>query len=99
MLFSSNKKFIFLFSKFDIRDFIKKDFKFKKVQRVNVEGGHLVFPREMHYKQQPELTQRNFVDNNNAFSIKLNIISDFFINFFLISPLFSSCEFNSSFQS
>ena len=48
-----------------IRDFIKKDFKFKKVQRVNVEGGHLVFPREMHYKQQPELTQRNFVDNNN----------------------------------
>ena len=61
-----------------IRDFIKKDFKFKKVQRVNVEGGHLVFPREMHYKQQPELTQRNFVDNNNYLLWGLLIKTDIY---------------------
>ena len=48
-----------------IRDFIKHDFQFNKVTYVNAPFIHLVFPREMHYKQQPELTQRNFVDNNN----------------------------------
>ena len=48
-----------------IRDFIKRSFHFKKKTYVNTPMTHLVFPREMHYKQQPELTQRNFVDNNN----------------------------------
>ena len=61
-----------------IRDFIKKDFKFGKIQRVNVQGGHLVFPREMHYKQQPELTQRNFVDNNNYLLWGLLIKTDIY---------------------
>ena len=60
-----------------IRDFIKQDFQFNRVTYVNAPFIHLVFPREMHYKQQPELTQRNFVDNNNyllwGLLIKTNI--------------------------
>ena len=61
-----------------IRDFIKRDFTFKKVTNVNLPFIHLVFPREMHYKQQPELTQRNFVDNNNYLLWGLLIKSDLY---------------------
>ena len=39
---------------------------------------HLVFPREMHYKQQPELTQRNFADNNNYLLWGLLIKTDIY---------------------
>ena len=61
-----------------IRDFIKKSFVFNKITYVNVPFTHLVFPREMHYKQQPELTQRNFVDNNNYLLWGLLIKSDLY---------------------
>ena len=61
-----------------IRDFIKKDFIFNKVTYVNIPFTHLVFPREMHYKQQPELTQRNFVDNNNYLLWGLLIKADLY---------------------
>ena len=61
-----------------IRDFIKKDFIFNKITYVNRPFSHLVFPREMHYKQQPELTQRNFVDNNNYLLWGLLIKSDLY---------------------
>ena len=61
-----------------IRDFIKKDFIFNKITYVNIPFTHLVFPREMHYKQQPELTQRNFVDNNNYLLWGLLIKADLY---------------------
>ena len=61
-----------------IRDFIKKDFSFNKITFVNAPFIHLVFPREMHYKQQPELTQRNFVDNNNYLLWGLLIKTDIY---------------------
>ena len=41
-----------------IRDFIKHSFHFDKITYVNIPMIHLVFPREMHYKQQPD-SKRN----------------------------------------
>ena len=61
-----------------IRDFIKRSFHFDKITYVNTPLTHLVFPREMHYKQQPELTQRNFVDNNNYLLWGLLIKADLY---------------------
>ena len=61
-----------------VRDFIKKSFLFNKITYVNVPFTHLVFPREMHYKKQPELTQRNFVDNNNYLLWGLLIKADLY---------------------
>ena len=61
-----------------IRDFIKRSFHFKKITYVNTPMTHLVFPREMHYKQQPELAQRNFVDNNNYLLWGLLIKADLY---------------------
>ena len=61
-----------------VRDFIKKSFLFNKITYVNVPFTHLVFPREMHYKKQPELTQRNFVDNNNYLLWGLLIKTDLY---------------------
>ena len=61
-----------------IRDFIKSSFHFEKKTYVNTPMTHLVFPRDMHYKQQPELTQRNFVDNNNYLLWGLLIKADLY---------------------
>ena len=61
-----------------IRDFIKHSFHFDKITYVNIPMIHLVFPREMHYKQQPELAQRNFVDNNNYLLWGLLIKADLY---------------------
>ena len=48
-----------------VRDFEKDDFLFNKITYVNEPSKHLIFPQKMHYKMQPELTQRNFADKNN----------------------------------
>ena len=48
-----------------VRDFKKVDFLFNKITYVNEPSKHLIFPKKMHYKMQPELTQRNFADKNN----------------------------------
>ena len=48
-----------------IRDFIKPSFYFKKKTIVNSDNGHLIFPQNMHYKQQPDLKDKNFSEKNN----------------------------------
>ena len=48
-----------------IRDFVKPNFYFDRKTIVNTPDAHLIFPQEMHYKRQPELKDKNFIEKNN----------------------------------
>ena len=48
-----------------IRDFVKPNFYFDRKTIVNTPDAHLIFPQMMHYKNQPNLKNKNFVERNN----------------------------------
>ena len=48
-----------------IRDFVKPNFYFNKKTIINRPDDHLIFPKLMHYKQQPDLKDKNFSEKNN----------------------------------
>ena len=48
-----------------MRDFVKKEFSFNKKTSVNLLGLHLIYPKNNHYKIQPELKDKLFIENNN----------------------------------
>jgi hypothetical protein len=47
------------------RDFFKSEFAFEKKTLVNKIGLHYIHPKKSHYKEQPELFEKLFTDNNN----------------------------------
>ena len=48
-----------------MRDFVKKEFSFNKKTSVNLLGLHWIYPKNNHYKIQPELKDTLFIENNN----------------------------------
>ena len=48
-----------------MRDFVKKEFSFKKKTSVNLFGLHWIYPKNNHYKNQPELKDTLFIEDNN----------------------------------
>ena len=48
-----------------IRDFIKYYFYFDKKTKINLDGWHIIYPKETHYKEKDELKDKLFLDNNN----------------------------------
>ena len=48
-----------------IRDFVKPNFFFDRKTIVNTPDAHLIFPQQMHYKSQPTLKDKNFIEKNN----------------------------------
>ena len=48
-----------------IRDFVKDNLFFKRITKINDLNMHYIFPKPTHYKQQPELKDKMFIENNN----------------------------------
>ena len=48
-----------------IRDFVKPNFFFDRKTIINTPDAHLIFPQQMHYKSQPDLKNKNFIEKNN----------------------------------
>ena len=48
-----------------IRDFVKPNFFFDRKTIVNTPDDHLIFAQPMHYKTQPDLKDKNFIEKNN----------------------------------
>ena len=61
-----------------IRDICKKDFIFKNLTRVNFLNRHYIFPKNTHYKTQPELKDKMFIEGNNYLLWGLLIKSDIY---------------------
>ena len=61
-----------------MRDFVKKEFFFKKRTLVNLYGLHFIYPKSTHYKKQPELKRTLFADNNNYLLWGLLIKTDLY---------------------
>ena len=47
-----------------IRDICKKDFVFNNLTKVNYLNRHYIFPKKTHYKTQPELKDKMFIEGN-----------------------------------
>ena len=63
-----------------MRDFVKKELFFKKKSSVNLLGLHFIYPKNTHYKKQPELKDKLFADNNNYLLWGLLIKNDLYKN-------------------
>ena len=61
-----------------MRDFVKKDFFFHKKTSVNQFGLHWIYPKNTHYKAQPELKDKLFTENNNYLLWGLLIKTDLY---------------------
>ena len=48
-----------------IRDFVKRSFFFNKKTKVNIQDLHFIHPKKTHYKKQPELKEKLFIEKNN----------------------------------
>ena len=60
------------------RDFFKSEFAFEKKTLVNKIGLHYIHPKKSHYKEQPELFEKLFTDNNNYLLWGLLIKADLY---------------------
>ena len=63
-----------------MRDFVKKEFFFHKKTLVNLKGLHFIYPKDTHYKGQPELKDKLFSNNNNYLLWGLLIKADLYKN-------------------
>lgn len=63
-----------------MRDFVKKSFFFKKKTKVNLFGLHLIHPKRNHYKTQPILKEKLFINNNNYLLWGILIKTDLYKN-------------------
>ena len=63
-----------------MRDFVKKSFFFTKRTKVNGFGFHLIYPKRNHYKTQPILKEKLFINNNNYLLWGLLIKTDLYKN-------------------
>ena len=61
-----------------MRDFVKKEFSFKKKTSVNLFGLHWIYPRNNHFKIQPELKETLFIQDNNYLLWGILIKSDLY---------------------
>jgi hypothetical protein len=61
-----------------IRDITKHSLVFNDVTRVNIKEGHFIFPKKTHYKKQPELKDKMFIEGNNYLLWGLLIKSDIY---------------------
>ena len=61
-----------------IRDICKHYLFFDKFTRVNIRKRHLIYPKKTHYKKQPELKDKMFINGNNYLLWGLLIKSDIY---------------------
>ena len=61
-----------------IRDICKKDFVFNNLTKVNYLNRHYIFPKKTHYKTQPELKDKMFIEGNNYLLWGLLIKADIY---------------------
>ena len=61
-----------------IRDFVKNNFSFRHKTRVNCCNLHYIFPKNTHYKKQPEIKDKLFTENNNYLLWGLLIKNDLY---------------------
>ena len=61
-----------------MRDFVKKEFVFKKKTLVNANDLHYIHPKRTHYKTQPELKDKLFTEKNNYLLWGLLIKTDLY---------------------
>ena len=60
------------------RDICKDNFYFKNLTRLNYVNRHKIFPKKTHFKIQPELKDKNFVQGNNYLLWGLLIKTDIY---------------------
>ena len=61
-----------------MRDFVKTEFFFEKKTFVNIKGLHFIYPKNTHFKTQPELKDKIFTENNNYLLWGLLINADLY---------------------
>ena len=61
-----------------IRDFVKDNLFFKRITKINDLNMHYIFPKPTHYKQQPELKDKMFIENNNYLLWGLLILTNLY---------------------
>ena len=61
-----------------MRDFVKKEFFFKKKTSINSKNLHFIHPKKTHYKSQLELKEKLFTENNNYLLWGLLIKTDLY---------------------
>jgi len=61
-----------------IRDICKHNYTFENLTRVNYLNRHFIFPKKTHYKQQPELKDKMYINGNNYLLWGLLIKTDIY---------------------
>ena len=61
-----------------IRDICKHNYTFENLTRVNYLNRHFIFPKKTHYKQQPELKDKMYINGNNYLLWGLLIKADIY---------------------
>jgi glycosyltransferase involved in cell wall biosynthesis len=61
-----------------IRDFVKENFFFRRVTKVNDLNMHYIFPQPTHYKKHKELKDKMFIENNNYLLWGLLILTNLY---------------------
>ena len=61
-----------------IRDFVKDNLFFRRITKINDLNMHYIFPQPTHYKQQPELKDKMFTENNNYLLWGLLILTNLY---------------------